>query len=166
LAGALWILAPPALAHPNGTPTPLTSIAADSNLDAPADPANPGTGGAFDNSSYFRNRLTSTAAIAACAAKIEAAAAAWAGQFALMRSGREAEPTSLILDYQRAGLRGLFEVAYKVDLGTHARVTVNFYGQDGSQLDPATIQTFLKTYDIAQFEDALDIALRCGGQGA
>ena len=151
-------------AKPKGTPTPLTSIGAVSNPDAPADPDDPGTGGSFETTSYFRNRLTSPTAIAACASMIEKVALAWAGKFSLSRAFRELHPTGLTLRYVKGDLKGLFELTYRVELQTHARVTMNFYAQDGSVLDPASIQSMLTQYQIGMLEDSLDAALRCGNQ--
>ncbi len=147
-----------------GKATPLTSVGAVSNLDAPVDPDDPGVGGSFDTSTYFRNRLTSAAAIAACASIIEKVATAWAQKFSLARAFRELHPTGLTLQYVRGDLQGLFEFKYKVELQTHARVSLNFYSQDGSMLDPASIQSFLTRYKIGQLEDSLDEALRCGNR--
>lgn len=152
-------------AKPKGMPTPLTSVGAVSNPDAPSDPDDPGTGGSFETTSYFRNRLTGSAAIADCASMIEKVAVAWAGKFSLSRSFRELHPRGLTLQYVKGDLKGLFELTYKVELQTHARVTVNFYAQDGSMLDPASIQSMLTQYQIGMLEDSLDVALRCGKQG-
>lgn len=43
-------------------PLPLTRVALLTDLDAPADDVDPGTGGAFDNTAFFQNKLTDASA--------------------------------------------------------------------------------------------------------
>jgi hypothetical protein len=165
LAIVFWPACPLVAATPNGVATPLTSIGAVSDPDAAVDLDDPGTGGSFDSTTYFRNRLTSPAAIAACASSIQQVAAAWASKFTFSESFREMRPNGLTLQYVKVGVKGLFEFTYRVQFQTRARVTLNYYAQDGSLLEPSAIQTLLSRYSIGPLEDSLDSALRCGRQG-
>jgi hypothetical protein len=166
MAAALLAAFAPAASNaapPRGQATPLTSVGVVSDPDAPPDPDDPGTGGAFDAGAYFQDRLTSAAAIAACAAKIEAVASAWAKKYALTETERDPGVANLTLIYVKAGLQGVFEVTYKVELGTRARVTLNFFAQDGRALEPAAIQSFITDYGVGALEDGLHDAVGCGG---
>jgi hypothetical protein len=165
LAAWLLVLAPigaVAGAH-LGTPTPLTSVGATSDPDKPA-PNDPGAGGGFSTQGYFQNRTTNPAAISACSAKIETVATAWAKKYALVQAERDAGPAALKLQYVKTGLKGLFELTYQVKQQAYARVTMNFYTQNGQELEPAAIRTFLTGYGIDSLEDALTAALTCGNR--
>jgi hypothetical protein len=145
---------------------PLTSVALQGSIDAPLDPDDPGTGGGFSTSSFFKTRLADPGAIGACAARIEEAAAGWARGLNLSRSLRDLSASDLTLHFSRSGLPGFFAVSYRVEARVRARVRVDFYRLDGEAQAPETVQELLGPYRIAALQDALDEAIRCGGKAS
>jgi hypothetical protein len=142
-------------------PTPLTRITLSSNVDAPVDADDPGTGGAFNNTAYFQNKLANASQIRVCVNSVKAAASAWAAGFGLTPAFQEVKPAAFSIHYVKPSLSGLFAVEYQVDDGVKAKVRVDFYQLDGSEVEPETVQELLGSYKIADFQDALDKALRC-----
>jgi hypothetical protein len=155
------LAAMPCFAETLKNPLPLTRITLVSDIDAPLDKDDPGTGGSFDNSAYFQNKLADEKAIAVCVDQIEASSAGWAKSVGLSRSFRERQPTSLSLHYGKPDLPGIFTVNYTVTEKVQAKVRVDFYRLDGSMQSPEAAKPLLTTYQIASFQDSLDKALQC-----
>jgi len=143
--------------------TPLTSVEAVTDIDAPKDPDDPGAGGGIDASNYFSRKLA--AKLADCTAKIRSATDAWAVDSKLIVTTVDQQPGDLLMHITQAGMTGFFEVTYRVKLQQErARVTLYFYSPDGAQHEPATIHQLLKTYKIETFQDNLSKALLCEGK--
>lgn len=142
-------------------PTPLTRITLSSDVDSPVDADDPGTGGAFNNTAYFQNKLANASQIRVCVNSVKAAASVWAAGLGLTPAFEEVKPAAFSIHYVKPSLSGLFAVSYQVDDGVKAKVRVDFYRLDGSQVEPETVQQLLGSYKIADFQDALDKALRC-----
>ena len=146
-----------------GSPTPLTSVGAVSNLEAPPDPNEPGIGGGIDHVSYFRNRFIPQ--LTNCTQQVVAVYREWAGAHALQLPLQETQDGNVLMHATRAGLDGLFELTYRVDtLMERARFTVYYYSADGARLSPLAIPTILEKWDIAALQDSLDGALSCGNE--
>jgi hypothetical protein len=142
--------------------TPLTSVEAVTDIDAPKDPDDPGTGGGMDASNYFSRKLA--AKLNDCTAQIRSTTDAWVRASQLHVVKVEDQPGDLMIHATRSDLEGFFEIIYRVKLQQErARVTVFFYAPDGAQLEPATIDRLLKDYKIDEFQDKLTHALLCGG---
>jgi len=140
--------------------TPLTSVEAVTDIDAPRDPDNPGTGGAVDSSTYFSRRLA--AKVANCTDHIRSDASAWAKKYQLSVSKVDQEPGDLLMQMTKPDLAGLFELTYRVKVKQErARVTLFFYSEDGARHEPAGINKLLTDYKIADFQDLLTKGLLC-----
>jgi hypothetical protein len=148
-------------AKPLTNPLPLTRITLVTDIDTPIDKDDPGTGGSFDNSAYFQNKLADEKAIAVCVDQIEASSTQWAKSVGLTRSFRERQPNSLSVYYGKPNLPGIFAVYYTVTEKIQAKVRVDFYRLDGSKQSPEAAKPLLITYQIATFQDSLDRALQC-----
>jgi hypothetical protein len=145
--------------HPQKTP--LTSVEAVTDLDAPRDADDPGTGGGIDGADYFSRKLA--AKLNDCTAQIRSATDTWARANQLHVIKADQQPGNLLIHATRADLEGFFEITYRVKLDQQrARFTVFFYKLDGTQVEPAAIHTLLKTYKIDGFQDNLTRALLCG----
>ena len=140
--------------------TPLTSIGAVSSLDAEPDPLDPGTGGGFDQQSYFQNRFIPK--LADCTNEMEKAFVDWTKSKKLVLVRREAALGSILIHATRDGIGGLFELSYTVDTKfERARVSVNYFNKDGTAMEPVLIKGLLETWDIADLQDSLDAVIRC-----
>jgi hypothetical protein len=140
--------------------TPLTSVEAVTDIDAPRDADDPGTGGAADSSTYFSRRLA--AKVANCTQLIRTEAAAWAKQYQLGVNKLDQESGDLLMQMTKPDLGGLFELTYRVKLKEErARVTLFFYSLDGARHEPAGINKLLTDYKIADFQDLLTKGLLC-----
>lgn len=144
-------------------PLPLTRVALVSDLDAPLDPDDPGTGGGFQIGTYFQTKLASANAIATCTDGIETTVAAWAKALGLTRMLKDRTATTLSLHYSKTDLPGLFSVRYAVKAQATAQVRVDYYRLDGAEQAPESALDLLDPYRIAALQDDLDKALRCGG---
>jgi hypothetical protein len=142
-------------------PTPLTRITLSTDIDAPPDPDDPGTGGSFENSTYFQNKLADPSQIRACVAAVKAAASAWANGLGLTPAFEEIKGAAMSIHYVKPELSGLFAIDYQVEGGIKAKVRVDFYRLDATEVRPEAVQELLGTYRIAGLQDALDRALRC-----
>ena len=142
-------------------PTPLTRITLSTDIDAPPDPDDPGTGGSFENSTYFQNKLADASQIRACVTAVRAAASAWANGLGLTPAFEEIRFASVSIHYVKPGLNGLFSIDYQVEGGVKAKVRVDFYRLDATEISPEAVPELLGTYRIADLQDALDRALRC-----
>jgi hypothetical protein len=91
-------------------PTPLTRITLSTDIDAPLDAEDPGSGGSFDNSAYFQNKLADVSQIRACVADVRAAASTWAKGVGLTPAFEEVKSASLSIHYVKPSLQGLFAV--------------------------------------------------------
>lgn len=141
----------------------MTSISLVTDIDAPPEDDNPGTGGAFDNAAYFQNKLADPTAVSACTDRIETSATHWAQTTGLDRSFRERQTTSLVLHYVKPGMPGLFALNYTVTERVKARVRVDYFSLNGTKQSPEIVKELISTYQIAAFQDDLDKALICGG---
>lgn len=142
--------------------TPLTSVEAVTDIDAPKDPDDPGTGGGMDASNYFSRKLA--AKLSDCTSQIRTVSERWVHDQKLHVISVANKPGDLTIDASQPDLQGFFEVVYRVKLpDERARVTVFFYTADGTPQDPAMIDKLLKTYKIDGFQDNLTHALFCGG---
>jgi hypothetical protein len=65
------------------------------------------------------------------------------------------------IQYVKPGLNGLFSINYQVEGGIKAEVRVDFYRLDATEVRPEAVPELLGTYRIADFQDALDKALKC-----
>ena len=151
----------PTCAGPLMNPLALTQIKLVSDVDAPDEPDDPGTGGSFDNSNYFQNKLADDAAIGACIDEIEASAISWAGTVGLTRGFRDRKPSSLTLHFSKPDLQGIFTLRYAVAERVQAKVRVDFYRLDGAPQAPEAARPLLNAYRIATFQDGLDKAILC-----
>ena len=143
--------------------TPLTSVSGVTDIDAPPDPEDPGAGGGIDTTTYFRNRLLPK--LEDCTSQIETVITTWAKAHQLTTPKTEKLPGNLLIHATRGGLDGIFEVTYRVDQKRErARATVFFYSRDGERHEPAGIQRLLNDFKIAEIQDQLEKALRCGVQ--
>jgi hypothetical protein len=141
--------------------TPLTSIEAVTDIDAPRDPDDPGAGGGVDAAGYFARRLA--AKVVACTTQIRTTADGWAKGQNLVASKIDQQPGDLLMHLGKPDLDGFFELTYRVRLQEErARVTLFFYTADGSRRDPGGIKQMLKDYHIAMLQDDLTKALLCG----
>lgn len=141
--------------------TPLTSVEAVTDIDAPKDPDDPGTGGGIDGSNYFSRKLA--AKLNDCTAQIRSTSDAWTRANQLHVIKADQQPGNLLIHATGPDLEGFFEITYRVKLDQQrARFTVFFYRLDGTQVEPAAIHTLLKTYKIDDFQDNMTRALLCG----
>jgi hypothetical protein len=145
---------------PKLTKTPLTSVEAVTDIDAPRDPDDPGTGGAVDSSNYFSRRLT--AKIGNCTDRIRSETDTWAKKYQLGVSKVDDQPGDLLMHMTKPDLAGFFELTYRVALHQErARVTLFFYSKDGARHEPAGIKKLLTAYKIDDFQDLLTKGLLC-----
>ncbi|MBB5057419.1 hypothetical protein HDF16_002125 [Granulicella aggregans] len=143
--------------------TPLTSVEAVTDIDAPKDPNDPGTGGGMDAATYFSRKLAPK--LGDCTSRIRSTANDWIQVSHLQATKTEQQPGDLLIHATKPDLQGFFEIIYRVRLKEQrARVTVFFYKLDGTQLEPATILPLLKAYKIGDFEEKLTQALLCGSE--
>lgn len=147
-------------AKPKLTKTPLTSVEAVTDIDAPRDPDDPGTGGAVDSSGYFSRRLI--ARIENCTDRLRSETGAWARNHELVVSKVDRQPGDLLMQMTKPDLAGLFELTYRVNLKLErARVTLFFYSLDGARHELAGIKKLLTDYKIDAFQDVLTKGLLC-----
>jgi hypothetical protein len=145
---------------PKLTKTPLTSVEAVTDIDAPRDPDDPGTGGAVDSSNYFSRRLA--AKIGNCTDRIRSETDAWAKKYQLGVSKVDRQPGDLLMHMTKPDLAGFFELTYRIALHQErARVTLFFYSKDGARHEPAGIKKLLTDYKIDDLQDLLTKGLLC-----
>jgi hypothetical protein len=141
--------------------TPLTSIDAVTDIDAPRDPDDPGTGGGADYAGYFSRRLAIK--VSTCTDRIRSITDAWAKENQLVVSKSDHRSGDLLMHLVSGDLDGFFEVAYRVRLQQErARVTLFFYSTDGSRHEPSGIRQLLDRYHVGHFQDDLTKAILCG----
>ena len=160
LAGG-QVIAQPSTGQVLQNPLPLARTVIVTDIDAPPETDDPGTGGGFDISSYFQNKLTSPANLSACIADVETAVSQWAMGLGLSRTLKQSQPASLMLHYVKDDLPGLFAIAYDVTEGIRARIAVDFYSLDGAERAPELAIELNTTFRVAELQDALDIAMSC-----
>ena len=142
--------------------TPLTSVEAVTDIDAPVDPDDPGAGGGVDAEGYFSRKLA--AKVATCTDQIQSVGGVWARDQKLSVNKMDKQAGNLLMHMTGPDLNGFFELTYRVKLhDERARVTLFFYSQDGAQHEPAGIRELLKDYHVDTFQDRLTQALLCGG---
>ena len=143
--------------------TPLTSVEAVTDIDAPKDPDDPGTGGGIDGSNYFSRKLA--AKLNDCTTQIRSTSDTWVRTNQLHVLKADQTPGNLLIHVTGDNLQGFFEITYRVKLDQQrARFTVFFYKLDGTQVEPAAIHSLLTTYKIDDFQDKLTQSLLCGGK--
>jgi hypothetical protein len=140
--------------------SPLTSIGLVTDVDADADPDDPGMGGGVDSTVFFTNKLVPK--ISACTAIVQSVAATWAkaNQLGIVKLSQK--PGNLLMHVSNAGLAGFFEVVYRVDVAKErARATLFFYSPDGARHEPVQLRAILDQFEIMKFQDQLVRAMTC-----
>lgn len=142
---------------------PLTSAGAVTSLDVPQDPEDPGAGGGFDSETYFTESLVTK--LVDCTNRIEDEIKKWSQSRGLRIRKKKKSPGALLVHALKQGETGFFELVYKVNAKQkRARVTLYYYSNDGSQLEPIGINSILNSYGIGELHDRLDNALQCKGK--
>lgn len=140
--------------------SPLTSISAVENLDAPPDPDDPGAGGGFDAETYFQNFVL--AEVHTCPRVVLNEFIVWSKAQSLSITKTIQEPTSLLAFAALSAPAGVLELVYKFNTTQkRSRATLYFYSGDGSKHEPVAIVELLKRYDVAALQDKLRTAIAC-----
>jgi len=145
---------------PSGMRSPLTSIGVVQEVDAPADPDDPGAGGGFDAENYFQNILVGQ--VGECTAGVLKAFLSWSKAQMLNVPKTVQQPTSLLAFTALSTPSGVLELNYRFSIEQkRARATLFFYSTDGAQHQPAAIEVLLKQYKVATLQDEIRTAIAC-----
>jgi len=140
--------------------SPLTSIGAVEDFDAPPDPEDPGSGGGFDAETYFQNVVL--AKVASCPEGVLREFLAWSRGHSLSLIKTVEEPAALLAYAALAAPSGVLELVYRFNATQkRSRVTLYFYSGDGSKHEPSALIELLKRYDVASLQDKLRTAVAC-----
>lgn len=152
---------PTAPAHDWKIKSALTSVAINSDWRNSRDADDPGVGGAYEGVSFFSNILVHR--VQHCTDVLKTAFTEWTNEHKFQIRRMSVSAGSILAYADQAGLNGVFEFTYHVDLERQsARVTLYFYSNDNERHEINGLRNLTNTYEIEAFQTRLAVAIDCG----